>query len=141
MRSLVVVLFPLLFLGFLFYGCCCGTWKFLGQGLNLSHNCDPSHSCSNAGSFNPLHQVRDQTYTSTVTWAAAVRFLTHCTTVGTPIIFFPWGRVTFCFIFVYLTILEYILNFLVLCYEYCGFSYILLKKFMREDCCLFCFLP
>ena len=38
---------------FIFYGQTHGIWKFLGQGLNLSH------SCSNAGSFNPLHQARD----------------------------------------------------------------------------------
>ena len=42
-------------------------WKFLCQGLNLS--C--SHSCSNARS---LHLAGDWTYTSTVSWAAAVRF-------------------------------------------------------------------
>ena len=40
-------------------------WKFLGQGLNLS---------GNTRSFNPLCQVGDQTCTSAVTWAAAVRF-------------------------------------------------------------------
>ena len=43
------------------YGCTCGIWKFLGQGLNLS--------CSfrNAGSFNPLRWARDQTRASEVT--------------------------------------------------------------------------
>ena len=37
-----------------------------------------------AGSFNPLHQARDQTHTSEVTQPAAVRFLTQCTTAETP---------------------------------------------------------
>ena len=36
---------------FFFSGCPCGVWKFPGQGLNVSH------SCSNARSFNPLHQA------------------------------------------------------------------------------------
>ena len=34
--------------------------------------------------FNPLHQARNQTHTSAETQAATVRFLTHCTTEGTP---------------------------------------------------------
>ena len=34
--------------------------------------------------FNPLLWARRQTHTSTVTRAAVVRFLIHCTTVGTP---------------------------------------------------------
>ena len=38
---------------FFFNGCTRGTWKFPGQGLNLTHSCDLCHSCSNAGSFNP----------------------------------------------------------------------------------------
>ena len=37
-----------------------GIWKFLGQGLNLSHSVKLCHSCGNAGS------------------------LTHCAAVGTP---------------------------------------------------------
>ena len=48
--------------------------KFLGQGLNLSHKCNFCCSCSNAGSFNPLHRAGDQTQ------AAVVGFLTHCAT-------------------------------------------------------------
>ena len=36
---------------FFFNGCTCGIWKFLGQKLN------PSHSCGNAESFDPLHQA------------------------------------------------------------------------------------
>ena len=35
-------------------------------------------------SFNPLHWAWDWTCTSAVTQATAVRFLTHCTTAGTP---------------------------------------------------------
>ena len=51
---------------------------FPGQGLHLSH------SSGNAESFNPLCQARDWTRASTVTWATAVRFPTHCATAGTP---------------------------------------------------------
>ena len=40
-------------------------------------------NCSNAGYFNPLHQARDWTHTSTAIWATAVRFLTHCATART----------------------------------------------------------
>ena len=58
--------------------------SFLGQGLNLSHNCDLRCSCSNSRSFNLLYWAGDQTLVSVVTQATAVRFLTHCTTVGTP---------------------------------------------------------
>ena len=36
------------------------------------------------GTLNPLHWARDQTRTSLVTPATAVRFLTHCATAGTP---------------------------------------------------------
>ena len=34
-----------------FYGCTHGIWKFLGQGLNLSHSCYLHHSCGNARSL------------------------------------------------------------------------------------------
>ena len=55
--------------------CCCfccyghahGLWMFPGQELNLSHcshSCNLHRTCSNAGSFNPLHQARDQTHAS-----------------------------------------------------------------------------
>lgn len=40
------------------------------------------HSCGNTRSLNPLHWTEDRTYASTATRAAAVRFLTHCTTSG-----------------------------------------------------------
>ena len=42
------------------------------------------------GRFNPLHQVRDRTRTPEGTWATVVRFLTHCTTVGTPDLLCFW---------------------------------------------------
>ena len=35
--------------------------EFLGQGSDLSHGCNLSLSCNNAGSFNPLCRARDQT--------------------------------------------------------------------------------
>ena len=57
--------------------------KFLGQGLNPSCSCNLCHSGSNAGYFNPLYLAGDGTHASAVTWATAVRFLTHCATVGT----------------------------------------------------------
>ena len=42
-------LFSLLLL--LFFGCIHGTWMFLGQGLNLCHSSNLSHSSDNAGSL------------------------------------------------------------------------------------------
>ena len=48
-----------------FYGHTPGIWKFLGQGLNPNHSCNPCHSCGNAGSFNPLHLAGDPTRTPT----------------------------------------------------------------------------
>ena len=67
---------------FYFFGRTHHIWKFVSQELNLSQ------SCSNTGSFNPLWQAGDRTCTSAATWAAAVRFLTHWATVGTPEMFF-----------------------------------------------------
>ena len=58
---------------FKFYGYSHGIWKFLGQWSNLSCSCelcwswDLCHSCSNAGSFNPLNWGRDQICASVVT--------------------------------------------------------------------------
>ena len=48
--------------------------------------------------LNPLHWTRAQTY-STVTPAAAVGFLTHCTTAGTPGLLLNWLVVVFFFFF------------------------------------------
>ena len=75
---------PLLHNFFSFYGHTHSIWKFPGQGLNPSHSCKLSHSCCNAGSFNTLPWAGDQTYTSTVTRATTVGFLSHWTMVGTP---------------------------------------------------------
>ena len=58
---------------FFFYGCTSGMWKFLGQGLNLFLSCDLHHSA-----------WRGLNSASTATQATAIRFLTHCATVGTP---------------------------------------------------------
>ena len=52
-------------------------YEFPGQGLNLSHSCNLPHC------FNPLFLARDQICTSIAAGAAAVTFLTYCTTVGT----------------------------------------------------------
>ena len=32
---------------FLFFGCICGIWKFLAEGLTPSHSCNLHHSCRN----------------------------------------------------------------------------------------------
>ena len=45
-------------------------------------------SGTEAGSFNPLHQARDRTCTSTVTRAIEVRFLIYCATKCTFFFFF-----------------------------------------------------
>ena len=51
-------------LSLFFNGCTCGIWKFLGQGLNPSHSCNPCRWCGSAESFDPLCQARDWTCTS-----------------------------------------------------------------------------
>ena len=53
------------FFFFFFFGFTHDIWKFLGQGSSLSH------SCSNAGSFNPMHQARGRTHVPTTTQATA----------------------------------------------------------------------
>ena len=68
----------------IFYGRTHGIRKFPSQGLNLGCSCNLCHSRGNARSFNSLCWARDRTLTSTATWAAAVRFLTRCSTAGTP---------------------------------------------------------
>ena len=60
--------------------------KFLGQALHLS--------CSAAGSFYPLCQARGRTCPS----ETAVRFLTHCATVGTPLPVVLQGCLSSCFL-------------------------------------------
>ena len=39
------------FFFFFFFDYLQGPWKFLGQGSNPGHSCDPLHSCTNAGSL------------------------------------------------------------------------------------------
>ena len=74
----------LAFFFFFFNGCTHGgIWKFPGQELNLSHSCDLGCSWSNSGSFN--HRAV-RTCASIATQAAAVGFLTHCATAGTPVV-------------------------------------------------------
>ena len=65
--------------------CIHSIWKFPDQRLSLSCSCELHRSYGNARSFNPPCRAGDQSYTSAVTEAAAVRFLTHCTTAGTPL--------------------------------------------------------
>ena len=84
---------------FSFYGRTYGIWKFLDQGLNLSHSYDLCLSCGNTGSFNSLPCARNVTHMSVVT--TSVGFLTHCTTAGTPLIVFL-GVLFFFFFFVFL---------------------------------------
>ena len=69
---------------FFFNGCTCCLWKFLGQGLNPSCGCDLCYNCSNTKSFNSLFQAGAKTCASAAPLATAVRFLIHCTAVGTP---------------------------------------------------------
>ena len=62
-----------------FFGCIRGIWRFLGQGMNLSHSFDLHHRCSNTGSLSHCPWARDWPHASTATC---------CTTVRTPRIFF-----------------------------------------------------
>ena len=54
--------------------------------------------CGSAGSFNLMCWARDWTHTSASTWAAAVGFLTHCATGGTPtlcllVLMYVWASI------------------------------------------------
>ena len=65
-----------------FNGCTCSIWKFPGQGPNLSHSCDLAVTA-----WDPLTHctgARDQTHASAATRTAVVRFITQCTTAGSP---------------------------------------------------------
>ena len=77
-------------LSFSFFGCTPGTWKFLGQGLNVSCSCDLQHSWSNTRSCSSPCQARDWTPTSVVTRADAVRFLIPWAVAGRPCQTFPF---------------------------------------------------
>ena len=59
-------------------------WKFPGQGLNPRCSCDLYRSCGNARSS--THCARPVIHHAPLPaiWAAAVGFLTHCATAGTP---------------------------------------------------------
>ena len=49
--------------------------------------------------FNPLHRAGEQMHASAATRDTAVRFLNHCTTVGTPVDFyFIYLYIYFCFL-------------------------------------------
>ena len=52
--SLIFVIVVIIIIIIIIYGCTHCIWKFLGQRLSPSHNCDLGHSCGNARSFNPL---------------------------------------------------------------------------------------
>ena len=79
------------FFFFKIFGCTHSIWKFPGQGLNLS--CSSNRCCGNAGSFNPLHWARVWTCASVETRAAAIRFLAHGATDGTPSSKILWSPV------------------------------------------------
>ena len=66
-------------------------------GLESKPQLQICQSYSSARSFNLPHQAGNQTHTSAATLAAAVRFLTHYTTVGTPhiMLFLIYAQVTF----------------------------------------------
>lgn len=56
-----------------------------GQGLNISHSCALPHiAAAMLDPFNPLCRARVWTCTSASTQAAALRFFTYCSTLGTP---------------------------------------------------------
>lgn len=67
-----------------FNGYTCGKWRYLGQVLNLSHDCDLHCSHSTTRSSNPQLWAGERTLGSVTTLATTVRFLTFCATVGTP---------------------------------------------------------
>ena len=67
-----------------FYGCTHKIWKFPGQRLNPSHNCNLRHSYGNTQSFNTLCMAGDVTRASAATQILAFGFLTHRATVGIP---------------------------------------------------------
>ena len=58
--------------------------KFLDWRLNLSWSCNLHHSCSNTRAY-PLHQAGEQTLCFHSDPRPCSWFLTHCTTVETPV--------------------------------------------------------
>lgn len=59
-------------------------WISQAKDWIRSCSCDLPCSCSNAGSFNSWGQAGNRAHASKATQAAAVGFLTNCTTAGTP---------------------------------------------------------
>ena len=105
------------------------------QWLNLSCICDLHCSCGNARSFNPLCRTRNWTCAFTVNQAAAVGFLTHCTTVGTPDVGY-FHTCTY-WLFSYTFFVESLAMFLLITLLVCGnYLYILHTK----DFWFYCFL-
>ena len=56
----------------------------MAYGSSQTRELNLSHSCSSAGSFNPLCQSRKQIRASAATQATAAIFLTHYATVESP---------------------------------------------------------
>ena len=75
---------------FFLNGCTHGIWKFLGQGLNMKHNCSLCHGCGNTGSLTCCDG--DQTFSDPSSSRDNVGSLICGTTVGTPkpTNFFPY---------------------------------------------------
>ena len=65
-------------ISFFFNGHTCSIWKFLSQGLNLSHSFDPRWSYPQ-----PTEPDWDGTGASAEARGAAIGFLTHWATAGT----------------------------------------------------------
>ena len=61
----------------------CGTWKFPGQGLNLSPSCDLYHSCGHTGSYNSVLGRGSNLYLDSEP-SSYSQILNYCTTEGTP---------------------------------------------------------
>ena len=55
-----------------------------GPGTESKLQLQPTPQLWQCKIYNPLCWAGDQTHSSAETWAAAIRFLTHCTTAGTP---------------------------------------------------------
>ena len=63
--------------------------KFPGQGLNWASAV--TYAAAAAAMLAPLsHCARNQTHTSTATWATAAGFLTHSATAELRIVYFKW---------------------------------------------------
>lgn len=92
------------------YGCIHGIWSFPGQRLELSHSAATLDLLT-------LHRAGARTHTSAATQDAAVGFLPHCTTVGTPAAFFLLPPLPYS-----MSHQKVILLFKVLVFFYCGYE-------------------